>query len=93
MVLNPIFGMFLPPATKLGQGNVFTSVCDSVHGGGGWRAWQGACMVGRHAWPGGCVVRGACMARGACVVKGACVARGACVAKGGMHGKGGWHAW
>ena len=26
---------FLPAATKLGQGNVFTGVCDSVHGGGG----------------------------------------------------------
>ena len=25
----------LPPATKLGQGYVFTRVCDSVHGGGG----------------------------------------------------------
>ena len=25
---------FLPAATKLGQGNVFTGVCDSVHGGG-----------------------------------------------------------
>ena len=25
----------LPAATKLGQGNVFTGVCDSVHGGGG----------------------------------------------------------
>ena len=25
----------LPPATKLGQGYVFTGVCDSVHGGGG----------------------------------------------------------
>ena len=24
----------LPPATKLGQGYVFTDVCDSVHGGG-----------------------------------------------------------
>ena len=24
----------LPAATKLGQGNVFTGVCDSVHGGG-----------------------------------------------------------
>ena len=28
--LNP----FLPAATKLGQGNAFTGVCDSVHGGG-----------------------------------------------------------
>ena len=25
--------MLLPPATKLQQGNVLTSVCDSVHGG------------------------------------------------------------
>ena len=25
--------IFLPAATKLGQGNVFTGVCDSVHGG------------------------------------------------------------
>ena len=28
------FYQFLPPVTKLGQGYVFTSVCDSVHGGG-----------------------------------------------------------
>ena len=27
----------LPAATKLGQGNVFTGACDSVHGGGGLR--------------------------------------------------------
>ena len=27
---------FLPAATKLGQGNVFTGVCYSVHGGGVW---------------------------------------------------------
>ena len=27
--------MLLPPATKLGQGYVFTRVCDSVHGVGG----------------------------------------------------------
>ena len=26
--------LFLPPATKLGQGYVFTRVCDSVHGAG-----------------------------------------------------------
>ena len=25
----------LPPATKLGQGYIFTGVCDSAHGGGG----------------------------------------------------------
>ena len=33
---------FLPPATKLGQGYVFTRVCDSVHRGGGIPA----CFVG-----------------------------------------------
>ena len=34
----------LPPATKLGQGYIFTGVCDSVH--------RGACMVagGGHVW-------------------------------------------
>ena len=25
--------MLLPPATKLGQGNIFTGVCDFVNGG------------------------------------------------------------
>ena len=31
------YNLLLPPATKLGQGYIFTGVCDSVHGGGG--AW------------------------------------------------------
>ena len=31
--------LLLPPATKLGQGYVFTGVCDSVHGGGS--TWPG----------------------------------------------------
>ena len=31
----PAKGNFLPPATKLWQGNVFTPVCDFVHAGGG----------------------------------------------------------
>ena len=39
--------VFLPPATKLGQGYVFTTVCDSVHGGG-YLTWSGGC-----AWSGG----------------------------------------
>ena len=30
---------FLPPATKLGQGYIFTGVCDSVHRGGS--TWAG----------------------------------------------------
>ena len=59
---------FLPPATKLGQGYIFTEVCDSVHRGGGVHgrggcAWRGVhdggvhgrgCVRGRgHAWQGG----------------------------------------
>ena len=32
----------LPPATKLGQGYIFTGICHSVHaGGGGWSTWAG----------------------------------------------------
>ena len=30
-----VFVALLPPATKLGQGYIFTGVCDSVHRGGG----------------------------------------------------------
>ena len=38
---NGIYGhkwviALLPPATKLGQGYIFTGMCDSVHGGGAW---------------------------------------------------------
>ena len=62
--------MLLPPATKLGQGYVFTGVCDSVHRGGMHGCWGacvvagGACVVARgHVWlPGG-----ACVAAGECV--------------------------
>ena len=41
----------LPPATKLGQGYIFTGVCGSVHRGGSW-SWGGA-----WSW-GGCMVPG-----------------------------------
>ena len=36
---------YLPPATKLGQGNVLAGVCDSVNGGG--------CLVGGGSAPRG----------------------------------------
>ena len=64
---------------SLGQGNIFTPVCHSVHRIGGVHGCWRVCMVaGGHAWlPGGGGVHGG----GACVV-----------AKGGMHGFGG-HAW
>ena len=55
--------MLLPPATKLGQGNVFTGVCDSVNGGissrGGW-SWG----VGGPGPGGGCLVPGGCLVLG-----------------------------
>ena len=41
----------LPPATKLGQGYIFTGVCDSVHRGGG-------CLVRGVSGPGGGVWSG-----------------------------------
>ena len=47
----------LPAATKLGQGNVFTGVCDSVHGGGVvvW-SWGGGGLI-----PGGLQFFGGCL--------------------------------
>ena len=41
--------ILLPPATKLGQGYIFTGVCDSVHGGGRRVRLPGEGMGG-HAW-------------------------------------------
>ena len=72
---------FSPPATRFGEGNVFTSTCQEfcpqggVHGGGMHGrgtckvgcAWQGACMVGgMHG--GGMCSGGTCMVR-VCVVR------------------------
>ena len=36
----------LPPATKLGQGYIFTGVCDSAHGGGVPGPGGGSCSWG-----------------------------------------------
>ena len=54
------------PQTKLRKGNVFRSVCHSVHWGGGacMAGEGGAWMGGMHGW--GHVWLGACMA-GECV--------------------------
>ena len=43
--------LLLPPATKLGQGYIFTGICDSVHGGWGHGWWGG--MHGRGVRGGG----------------------------------------
>ena len=52
---------YLPPATKLRQGNVFTPVCDSVHRGGGVSV--PACTTG-HMTRGVSVLGGASLSRG-----------------------------
>ena len=94
----------LPPATKLGQGNIFRSVCPhSVHRGGmhgcsGGHVW----LLGGHAW----LLWGACMvARGACMVAWGhawLLPGGVCgcswggmhgCSQGGMHGCSRGHAW
>ena len=59
---NGLCTQFLPSATKLRKGNVFTSLCHSVHRER--HAWQrGEGMNGRgavcgrgHAWQGACVI-------------------------------------
>ena len=99
--------LFLPPATKLGQGNIFRSVCQEFcsRRGGGHVWWgcvhgRGACVVGV------CVVGGMhggdmCVCGGGACMVGGHVWRGACMAGGGMHGRGmcvagvcmGGHAW
>ena len=99
----PSAAIFLLPATKLGQGNIFRSMCQEFcpqgqcawWGGHVWQgghAWQGACMAGGHAWQGGMHGRGACMAGRACMAgghawQGGHVCQGVCMA-GGMHGRG-----
>ena len=78
----------LLPATKLGQGYVFTGVCDSVHRGG--RAWlKGGCVVvgGVHGYWGACVVAwGHAWLGGMCGCWGCAWLWGACMVTRGMHG-------
>ena len=51
---------FLPPATKLWQGNVFTPVCDSVHGEGGSLSRGGVLCPEGGLCPGGLCPGGVC---------------------------------
>ena len=68
----------LPLATKLGQGNIFRSLCQEFCLQGGGCAWQGG-VRGR----GACVAGGACMVGGVCGRWGGMCGRGgACVAYG-----------
>ena len=59
---HTIFTKYLPPATKLGQGNIFRSVCQEFCPQG-----KGACV-----WGGSMRNRGACMVGGMCG-RGACM--------------------
>ena len=72
----------LPPATKLRQGNIFTSMCQEFcPQGGGGHVWQGgACMAGKHAWWGECMVGVGGMCGGGMHGRGVCMG-------GGMHGR------
>ena len=90
------YRIFTSRKRSLGQGNIFTPVCHSVHTGaacvvGGMQGrgqggkGQGACMVGG-AWQGGHMWRRACM-----VGEGSMCGRGLCLV-GGMHGRGGMRA-
>ena len=82
--------MFLPPATKLGQGYIFTGVCDSVHKGGGVLSQHALQVVSQHALQQGggipaCIAGGipACLATGGCAIP-ACLAAGGCLLPGGV---------
>ena len=46
-VLPLLHGHLLPPAMKLGQGYVFTRVCDSVHRGRSWSLSRGVSIMSR----------------------------------------------
>ena len=52
-ILHRVVWLFLPAATKLGQGNVFTGVCDSVNRGGGVclsACWWDTTTTTTHPW-------------------------------------------
>ena len=57
------FNVLLPPATKLGQGYIFTGVCDSVNRGGGASSW--GCLLQVGLLPAGCFLWGVPPRRGA----------------------------
>ena len=68
----------LPPPTKLGQGNIFRSVCQEFCPQGGGMYGRGECMArgGMCVWWGGMHGRGGICGRGCAWQGGACVAYG-----------------
>ena len=59
------FSYFYRPQTKLRQGNIFTPVCHSVHGGGGGGSYPNMHCSGGVPAPRGVCSRGVCSRRGA----------------------------
>ena len=90
--------LLLPPAAKLGQGNIFRSVCQEFCPRGGGCAWRGGVRQGgMHGGGGACMAGGHMHGRGVHAWQGVCMA-GGYVWQGGMHGMGacvagGMHSW
>ena len=91
IVVNPIssivnFVQLLPPATKLGQGYIFTGVCDSVHRGG---VCSRGVVCSRRVSAPGCLLRGfwsrGCLVGGCLLPGGYLVSPGTAAAAGGTH--------
>ena len=72
-ILLSLLLLFLPPATKLRQGNVFTRVCDSVDRGGGSVP---ACLTRSHDHGGLCPGGGGLCPEGVSVRRGISVQGG-----------------
>ena len=75
--------VLLPPATKLGQGNVFTGVCDSVNGGLGVPPPGGGGLLWGVFCSGGCLFPGGCLLWGVSA-GGVSAPRGGCLLPGGL---------
>ena len=98
-VLSFLISLITACKRSMGQGNIFTRMCHSVHGGGAFVVawgWGGGAFVvagghawlpGGHAWLGGCMVAmDMCGCWGACMVDGGAWLPWTCVVAGGMYG-------
>ena len=75
---------------SLGQGNIFTSVCQEFCSQGGAWSSGGGCLVPGGAWSWGYLVLGGCLVRGLCLVLGAAWFRGVLVQEIGAWSRGVW---
>ena len=79
--------LFTARKRSLGQGNMFTPVCHSVHGGGGWSRGGLSGLGGAWSCGGGAWFQGDAWFRGCLVLGGYLV--GGCLVLGGVPGPGG----